>query len=66
MNFYDDLVMQTQMNYSRHYHIYASGGTPYQLTDKKPLPYSEQIHRLVQEVKAVSYTHLTLPTILRV
>ena len=26
MNFYDDLVMQTQMNYSRHYHIYASGG----------------------------------------
>ena len=51
MNFYDDLVMQTQMNYSRHYHIYASGGTPYQLTDKKPLPYSEQIHRLVQEVK---------------
>ena len=25
MNFYDDLVMQTQMNYSRHYHIYASG-----------------------------------------
>ena len=51
MNFYDDLVMQTQMNYSRHYHIYASGSTPYQLTDKKPLPYSEQIHRLVQEIK---------------
>ena len=51
MNFYDDLVMQTQMNYSRHYHIYASGSTPYQLTDKKPLPYGEQIHRLVQEVK---------------
>ena len=43
MNFYDDLVMQTQMNYSRHYHIYASGSTPYQLTDKKPLPYSEQM-----------------------
>ena len=41
MNFYDDLVMQTQMNYSRHYHIYASGGTPYQLTDKKPLPVVE-------------------------
>ena len=51
MNFYDDLVMQTQMNYSRHYPIYASGSTPYQLTDKKPVPYSEQIHRLVQEVK---------------
>ena len=51
MNFYDDLVMQTQMKYSKYYHIYASGSTPYQLTDKKPLPYSEQIHRLVQEVK---------------
>ena len=41
MNFYDDLVMQTQMNYSRHYPIYASGSTPYQLTDKKPLPVAE-------------------------
>ena len=51
MNFYDDLVMQTQMNYSKYYRIYASGSTPYQLTDKKPLPYSEQINRLVQEVK---------------
>ena len=51
MNFYDDLVMQTQMNYSKYYPTYASGSTPYQLTDKKPLPYSEQIHRLVQEVK---------------
>ena len=51
MNFYDDLVMQTQINYSKYYPIYASGSTPYQLTDKKPLPYSEQIHRLVQEVK---------------
>ena len=51
MNFYDNLVMQTQMNYSKYYHIYASGSTPYQLTDKKPLPYSEQINRLVQEVK---------------
>ena len=51
MNFYDDLVMQTQMNYSKYHPIYASGSTPYQLTDKKPLPYSEQIHRLVQEVK---------------
>ena len=48
MNFYDDLVMQTQMNYSKYYPIYASGSTPYQLTDKKPLPYSEQIDRLVQ------------------
>ena len=53
MNFYDDLVMQTQMNYSRNYPIYASGSTPYQLTDKKPLPYSEQINRLVQELSLI-------------
>ena len=55
MNFYDDLVMQTQMNYSKYYPIYASGSTPYQLTDKKPLPYSEQIDRLVQEIKEAAY-----------
>ena len=29
MNFYDDLVMQTQRNYSKYYPIYASGSTPY-------------------------------------
>ena len=61
MNFYDDLVMQTQMNYSRHYHICASGSTPYQLTDKKPLPYSEQIHRLVQEIKEAYTSYVFLP-----
>ena len=51
MSFYEDLVMQTQMNYSQYYHVYASGGTPYQLADKKPLPYRERITRLVQEIK---------------
>ena len=51
MSFYEELVTQTQMNYSRYYPVYASGSTPYQLTDKKPLPYGEQIDRLVQEVK---------------
>ena len=30
--------------------MYASGKTPYILTKKKPLPYSEQISRLVQEL----------------
>ena len=51
MSFYEDLVMQTQMNYSKYYHVYASGGTPYQLADKKPLPYKEQIKRLTQEIR---------------
>ena len=51
MNFYDDLVMQTQRNYSKYYPIYASGSTPLSADRQKPLPYSEQIQRLVQEVK---------------
>ena len=38
MQFYEDLVMQAQGNYGKYYSVYASGSTPYQLTDKKPLP----------------------------
>lgn len=51
MSFYEDLVTRTQMNYQRYYSVYASGRTPYELTDRKPLSYSEQIARLVQEIK---------------
>ena len=51
MSFYEDLVMQTQMNYSRYYHVYASGGAPYQLSDKKQMPYQEQIQNLVHQIK---------------
>ena len=29
MSFYEKLVMQTQMNYSRYYSLYAAGKTPY-------------------------------------
>ena len=28
MSFYENLVTQTQMNYSKYYHVYASGSTP--------------------------------------
>ncbi len=51
MLFYEDLVMQAQGNYGKDYSVYASGSTPYQLTDKEPLPYSEQINRLVQQIR---------------
>lgn len=51
MSLYENLVTQTQMNYSNHYSLYASGKTPYQLSDKKPLPYSEQIRRFAKEVR---------------
>ena len=50
MSFYEDLVMKTQMNYSKYYSVYAAGRTPYPLADKKPLPYSQQIQQLVQQI----------------
>ena len=51
MSFYEDLVTQTQVNYSRYYGVYASGRTPYVLSDRPPLPYDQQIDRLVQEIR---------------
>ena len=39
------------MNYSRYYSLYAAGKTPYQLTDKKPLPYDRQIEILLEEIE---------------
>lgn len=51
MSFYENLVTQTQMNYSRYYTVYASGRTPYELADKSALPYDQQIARLVQEIR---------------
>ena len=51
MSFYENLVMQTQMNYSRYYSLYAAGKTPYALSEKPALPYEEQIQRLVKEIE---------------
>ena len=51
MSFYENLVMQTQMNYSRYYSLYAAGKTPYALSEKPSLPYEEQIECLVKEIK---------------
>lgn len=51
MSLYEDLVTQTQMNYSMHYKIYASGRTPYQLSEKAVLPYEKQIENFVQQVE---------------
>ena len=36
MSCYENLVMKTQMNYSRHYSTYASGGTAVVLSKQKP------------------------------
>ena len=50
MSYYENLVMQTQMNYSRYYGVYRAGKTPHALSEKPALPYEEQIHRLVREI----------------
>ena len=52
MSYYEDIVMQTQMMYSRYYNLYAAGKTPYPLSERPPLPYQEQITRLVREIQA--------------
>ena len=51
MSMYENLVMQTQMNYSRYYGRYAAGKTPVRLSDKKPLPYETQIEKLIEKIK---------------
>lgn len=53
MSFYENLVMQAQMNYSRHYRLYAAGKAPYQMSDKKALPYERLAAR---EPRAVYVT----------
>ena len=51
MSCYENLVMKTQMNYSRHYSTYASGGTAAVLSKQKPLSYEEQIQEFVRRVQ---------------
>ena len=52
---YEDLVMQTQMNYSNYHGIYAQGGTAEPLSDKAPLPYDEQIKVMAQKIKEADH-----------
>ena len=51
MSFYENLVTNSQMNYSRYYSVYAAGKTPYELSRRPDLPYPEQIARLVEEIR---------------
>ncbi len=51
MTFYENLVLETQMNYSKYYSMYATGQTPYVLSDKKPLDYRKQIEEFVKKVE---------------
>ncbi len=52
MTFYEEVVMQTQMNYSRYYSLYAQGKTAVPLSKKETLPYEEQIRSFADQVKA--------------
>lgn len=51
MSFYEDLVMQTQMNYSRYYNVYKSGKTPVKLSRRNPLPYGRQINEFAKKIR---------------
>lgn len=51
MSMYENLVMRTQMNYSRYYGRYSKGETAVKLSQKEPLPYNEQIQEFVKKVK---------------
>ena len=51
MSMYENLVMQTQMNYSRYYGTYAAGKTPVRLSDREALPYEKQIEKLIEKIK---------------
>ncbi len=51
MSYYENLVMKTQMNYSRHYRMYASGQTVIKLSEKEQQPYNKQIEEFAKKVK---------------
>ncbi len=51
MSYYENLVMETQMNYSRFYGLYQRGETAVKLSKKKPASYEEQIQEFVKLVK---------------
>lgn len=52
---YEQLVIQTQMNYSQYYGVYASGGTPVKLTEKPQPSYDEQIKILAEKIKEADH-----------
>ena len=50
MTFYENLVTQTQMNYSRYYGVYAAGGAPYEMSKRPALPFEKQIGKLIEDI----------------
>lgn len=50
MSFYENLVLQTQMNDSRYRSVYGAGKTPVKISQRKPMSYEEQIRELARRV----------------
>ncbi len=51
MSFYENLVLQTQMNDSRYRSVYGAGKTPVKMSRRKPMSYEEQIREFARQVK---------------
>lgn len=51
MTFYENLVMQTQQNYSMYYQIYQQGGSPYKMSTRKKPSWDEQIEAFADAVR---------------
>ena len=50
MSMYENLVMQTQMNYSRYYGMYMAGKTPYKISDKV-ISYEDKIDIFAEKIQ---------------
>lgn len=51
MTFYEDLVMQTQQNYSMYYQIYRQGGSPYKMSTRPKPDFDVQISHMVDAIR---------------
>ncbi len=50
MSFYEDLVEETQLNYTLYHRLYKKGGSAVTLSTKESLPYTEQIKHFAKEI----------------
>lgn len=51
MSFYENLVMQTQMNFERYHQTYAAGSAPYDLAGPSPLSHDGQIDLFIDKIR---------------
>ncbi|MBU3805944.1 MAG: NAD-dependent protein deacetylase [Candidatus Fournierella pullistercoris] len=51
MTSYEQLVLRMQANYSNYYYVYANGGTPYEISTAKAMPYEKQLEELLKQIE---------------